>query len=39
MRNLAHGILWVLAALLAYAAWRGYQNPDLLLDFSGLRLC
>jgi hypothetical protein len=39
MRALAHGIVWVLAALLAYAVWRGYQNPDLLLDFSGLRLC
>jgi hypothetical protein len=29
----------VTAALLAYAIWRGYQNPDLLLDFATLRLC
>ncbi len=28
-----------LAALLAYAIWRGYQNPDLLLDLAALRLC
>ena len=38
-RTLAHGIDWALAALVAYAVWRGYQNPDLLLDFSALRLC
>jgi hypothetical protein len=29
----------VLAALLAWAAWRGYQNPDLLLDLAAFRLC
>jgi hypothetical protein len=29
----------LLRALLAYAIWRGYQNPDLLLDLSALRLC
>ncbi len=28
-----------LAALVAYAIWRAYQNPDLLLDFAALRLC
>jgi hypothetical protein len=28
-----------LAALLAYAIWCAYQNPDLLLDLSGWRLC
>jgi len=28
-----------LAALLAYAIWRSYQNPDLLLDLSSWRLC
>ena len=28
-----------LAALLAYAIWRAYQNPDLLLDLSAWRLC
>jgi hypothetical protein len=34
-----HAIGLVLAALLAYAVWRGYQNPDLLLDWGALRLC
>jgi len=34
-----HAIGLVLAALLAWAVWRGYQNPDLLLDFDALRLC
>jgi hypothetical protein len=34
-----HAIGLVLAALLAWAVWRGYQNPDLLLDFDVLRLC
>jgi len=28
-----------LAAFLAYAVWRGYQNPDLLLDLAAFRLC
>jgi hypothetical protein len=42
--DLRSGIAWqlvkvLLAALLAYAIWRGYQNPDLLLDLSALRLC
>ena len=34
-----HTIGLVLAALLAYAVWRGYQSPDLLLDWGALRLC
>jgi hypothetical protein len=34
-----HTIGLIAAALLAYAVWRGYQNPDLLLDLSTLRLC
>jgi hypothetical protein len=34
-----HTIGLILAALLAYAVWRGYQNPDLLLDLSTMRLC
>jgi len=34
-----HTIGLIAAALLAYAVWRGYQNPDLLLDLSALRLC
>jgi hypothetical protein len=38
-RAMWHTIGLILAALLAYAVWRGYQNPDLLLDFSALRLC
>jgi len=28
-----------IAALVAYAIWRSYQNPDLLLDLSSWRLC
>jgi len=38
-RAMWHTIGLVVAALLAYALWRGYQNPDLLLDLSALRLC
>ena len=38
-RAVWHTIGLVLAALLAYAIWRGYQNPDLLLDLSSLRIC
>lgn len=38
-RAVWHTIGLVLAALLAYAVWRGYQNPDLLLELSALRLC
>jgi len=34
-----HTLGLILAGLLAYAFWRGYQNPDLLLDLSALRLC
>ena len=34
-----HSIGLSVAALLAYAIWRGYQNPDLLLDLAALRLC
>jgi hypothetical protein len=34
-----HAIGVALAALLAYAVWRGYQNPDLLIELSALRLC
>jgi len=34
-----HAIGLVLAALLAWAIWRGYQSPDLLLDLSAFRLC
>ncbi len=38
-RWLWHAIGLTLAALLGYAIWRGYQNPDFLLDLTGLRLC
>jgi hypothetical protein len=38
-RAVWHTVGLVIAALLAYAVWRGYQNPDLLLDLSALRLC
>jgi len=34
-----HTVGLIVAALLAYAIWRAYQNPDLLLDLSALRLC
>jgi hypothetical protein len=35
-----HTVGLILAALLAYAIWRGYQNPDLWLDLvNGVRLC
>ena len=34
-----HTIGLVLAALLAWVVWRGYQNPDFLLDLSAFRLC
>lgn len=36
---LRHAVAVTLAALLAYAIWRGYQNPDLLLDLAAFRLC
>jgi hypothetical protein len=38
-RALWHTLGLILAALLAYAVWRGYQSPDLLLDLSAFRLC
>ena len=34
-----HSIGLVIAALIAWAIWRGYQNPDLLLDLGALKLC
>jgi hypothetical protein len=34
-----HTIGLVVAALVAWAIWRGYQNPDLLLDLAAMRLC
>jgi hypothetical protein len=38
-RAVWHTIGLILALLLAYAIWRGYQAPDLALDLSALRLC
>ena len=38
-RSVWHTIGVILAALLAYAIWRGYQNPDFLLDLGSLKLC
>jgi hypothetical protein len=32
-------IALVLIAALGYLIWRGYQQPDLILDFANLRLC
>jgi hypothetical protein len=34
-----HTIGLVLAALVAWAVWRGYQNPDFVLDLAAWRLC
>ena len=32
-------IALVLIAALGYLAWRGYQQPELILDFGNVRLC
>jgi hypothetical protein len=29
----------VLITALGYVIWRGYQQPELILDFAGMRLC
>ena len=29
----------VLITALSYLAWRGYQQPELILDFANLRYC
>jgi hypothetical protein len=34
-----HTVGLVLAALVAWAIWRGYQNPDFMLDLAAWRLC
>jgi len=34
-----HLIGLVLALLLAWAVWRGYQNPDLLIELAAFSLC
>jgi hypothetical protein len=38
-RTAWHTIGLVLALLLAYVIWRGYQAPDFLLDLAAFRLC
>jgi hypothetical protein len=38
-RAVWHTIGLVLAAVVAYAIWRGYQSPDLVIDLAGLRFC
>ncbi len=32
-------IALVLIAALGYLAWRGYQQPELILEFGNMRLC
>jgi hypothetical protein len=34
-----HSIGLVLAALVAWLVWRGYQTPEFLLDLANWRLC
>jgi hypothetical protein len=38
-RAVWHTIGLIVAVLLAYVIWRGYQTPDFLLDLSSFRLC
>ena len=38
-RFVLHSIGLILAALIAWAIWRGYQNPDLLLELGAFNLC
>ena len=38
-RFVLHSIGLVLAALVAWVIWRGYQNPDLLLELGAFNLC
>jgi hypothetical protein len=38
-RAVWHTIGLIVALLLAYLIWRGYQTPDFLLDLSAFRLC
>jgi len=30
---------WLLAALLVWLAWRGYRQPELLIELANFRLC
>ncbi|HVO89954.1 MAG TPA: hypothetical protein VMV45_15550 [Casimicrobiaceae bacterium] len=43
-RVFTHRLLWhtigiVLAAAVAYLVFRGYRQPDMLIDFVNMRLC
>jgi hypothetical protein len=38
-RAVWHTIGLVVALLLGYLIWRGYQSPDFLLDLAAFRLC
>ena len=38
-RFVLHSFGLVLAALVAWVIWRGYQNPDLLLELGAFNLC
>ena len=38
-RAVWHTLGLILAVLVAYAIWRGYQSPDFLIDFAALRFC
>jgi len=38
-RAVWHTVGLIVALLLAYAIWRGYQAPDFLLDLAAFRLC
>jgi hypothetical protein len=38
-RAVWHTVGLVLALMIAYAIWRGYQSPDFLLDLAAFRLC
>jgi len=34
-----HALALIATAALGYLAWRGYQQPELILELGGLRLC
>ena len=38
-RALWHTLGLIVATMLAYLIWRGYQNPDLIIDLAAMRLC
>jgi len=38
-RAVWHSIGLIVAVILAYLVWRGYQSPDFILDLSSLRFC